>query len=73
MFPYISGAHDSWTGYFTSRANAKSYFRRASSQFSASSQIFSKNLSTEVLNQTYAMLDVLGIVQHHDAITGTAK
>ena len=41
FFPYGAGAHDYWTGYFTSRANAKAYARRTSSAFTASSALFS--------------------------------
>jgi len=26
-----------------------------------------------VLNASYAMFDIMGIYQHHDAVTGTAK
>lgn len=36
-FPYYSGGDDYWTGYFTSRPNAKSYIRRASANLYASS------------------------------------
>lgn len=41
MFPYASGDTDWWTGYFTSRANAKGYVRRTSSNLHSSSILFS--------------------------------
>ena len=44
MFPYSSGAHDYWTGYFTSRANAKSYFRRISSEMSSSNTLYAQKM-----------------------------
>ena len=36
-FPYSSDYGEYWTGFFTSRANLKSYIRRASSNLFASS------------------------------------
>ena len=36
-FPYYSEGDDYWTGYFTSRPNAKSYIRKASANQYASS------------------------------------
>lgn len=44
MFPYSSGDTDWWTGYFTSRANAKGYVRRASSNLHSSSILFSEKM-----------------------------
>lgn len=41
MFPYADVPEDYWTGYFTSRANAKKQVRDASSAFHASSKVFS--------------------------------
>ena len=83
MFPYSSthGGHDFWTGYFTSRANAKAYVRRTSSAMTASSSLLAimtlgtKN-ETEIsaaLEASELMMDAVGILQHHDAVTGTAK
>jgi hypothetical protein len=84
MFPYSStdNGHDFWTGYFTSRANAKEYVRRTSSALSASSSLYAIKMLSEhsdeeskqaVLDATFSMMDAVGILQHHDAITGTAK
>jgi hypothetical protein len=39
MMPIFDGT-GYWTGYFTSRPNAKSYFRRASQNFHASNQLY---------------------------------
>jgi hypothetical protein len=44
MFPYASGDTEGWTGYFTSRANAKGYIRRASSNLHSSSIFFSQKM-----------------------------
>lgn len=82
MFPYASGDTDWWTGYFTSRANAKGYVRRASSNLHSSSILYSQKMLDQqatkeeifsVLEANYGMLDTLGVLQHHDAISGTAK
>ena len=40
MFPYSDHPNAYWTGYFTSRANHKSYIRTASYNFHASNQIY---------------------------------
>ena len=82
MFPYADCADCYWTGYFSSRANDKEYIRRASYNYDASHQLYAEqvlnqNLTddsvNEIMGARYHMLDVLGINQHHDAVTGTAK
>jgi hypothetical protein len=82
MFPYADNENSYWTGYFTSRPNHKGYIRTASHKYHASSQLFSdKALDQDatmeeigaVMNANNEMLDRIGIVQHHDAITGTGK
>jgi hypothetical protein len=81
MFPYSDNPYAYWTGYFTARPNDKEQIRRASSWFHASSQLFSQQpiqgpgnkLTDDVLSATDAMHDVMGIVQHHDAVSGTAR
>jgi len=82
MFPYADQNDDYWTGYFTSRADAKKQDRQTASNFHASSKIYAqKLLEQDVKDETvktikdnkHAMLNALGIMQHHDAITGTAK
>lgn len=44
MFPYSSGKTDVWTGYFTSRANAKGYVRRSSSNLHSSSAFYAEKM-----------------------------
>lgn len=82
MFPYASGNTDWWTGYFTSRANAKGYIRRASSNLHSSSILYTQKVLDQaasdkdifsVLEANYVLRDALGVLQHHDAVTGTAK
>lgn len=40
MFPYADNSVSYWTGYFTSRANAKLYFRRGSQNLHASTKLY---------------------------------
>ena len=82
MFPYADQTDDYWTGYFTSRADYKKQDRQVAANFHASSKIYAQKLIEEGVDEEtvktikenkYAMLNALGIMQHHDAITGTAK
>ena len=82
MFPYADNENSFWTGYFSSRADDKEVIRRASRAMSASNMLFSlgmidQNTSDEVidkmLNAKHSLLDSIGVTQHHDSVTGTAK
>lgn len=82
MFPYADKPEDYWTGFYTSRANSKSQIRGAQANFHASNKLYSMKVldqatSTtqieQILDAKHGMLDALGINQHHDAVTGTAK
>lgn len=81
MFPYADRPTTYWTGFYTSRANDKDYVRRGSSNFHASSLLYSIKMLDQsaseskiqhILKSSYEMMNALGIYQHHDAITGTA-
>lgn len=82
MLPYADRAEDYWTGYYTSRAGAKEQSRIASANLHASNKLYSEKAIQQdtddatirrILDAKYKMFDALGIMQHHDAITGTAK
>jgi len=82
MFPYADQKDDYWTGYFTSRADAKKQDRQTQANFHASSKVYAQKLLEKgvdkdtvktIRENKHAMLNALGIMQHHDAITGTAK
>ena len=75
FFPYASDPHAFWTGYFTSRPTSKR-FERIGNQFlqickalSASSE----SLTDDQENNLDRMRRIMGVMQHHDAITGTEK
>jgi len=82
MFPYADQSEDYWTGYFTSRADAKKQDRQTQANFHASAKLSAQKLLQKgvsddtvqsVLDMKHTMMNALGIMQHHDAITGTAK
>ena len=82
MFPYADQSEDYWTGYFTSRADAKKQDRQTASNLHASNKIYAQKMLEQdvsdetvksILDNKHAMFDAMGIMQHHDAITGTAK
>lgn len=82
MFPYADQPNDYWTGYFTSRAAAKGQVRDGQANLHASNKLYMlKALKqdtpsadiTAIKSAYHSMMDSMGIYQHHDAVTGTAK
>lgn len=89
FFPYSDCPHCFWTGYFTSRTAFKRLERVGSSFLLAARQIESvpernNSLVKEDGNlcscrrchcdqPLYDLEDAMGVVQHHDAVSGTAK
>jgi alpha-mannosidase len=79
LFPYSDNPNAYWTGYFSSRANDKEYIRRASSSFHAQNFLYSKSVledtspTSNILQTKYDFMDVMGIEQHHDAVSGTGR
>ncbi len=59
MFPYADMEEDYWTGYFTSRANAKGFIRNGQSLLHASSFEFAKRMlrNTAPESEITAMLE----------------
>ena len=66
FFPYSDRVKDYWTGYFNSRIFYKGYDRLLESLIAA----VEKKCPTENI---HSQKRALGIFQHHDGITGTAK
>jgi hypothetical protein len=82
MFPYSDNPQDYWSGYFSSRQAAKKQVRDGQASLHASSYLFAQRVVQEdvskkevekILKAKYEMLDWMGVYQHHDAISGTAK
>lgn len=75
FFPYANDAHSYWTGYFTSRPTSKR-FERVGNQFL---QICKKLSATAPIPEDsydeplIRLKSQMGVMQHHDAITGTEK
>ncbi|PIN15023.1 Glycosyl hydrolase, family 38 - alpha-mannosidase [Handroanthus impetiginosus] len=72
-FPYADGPNAYWTGFFTSRPAFKRYIRFLSGYYLAARQLEFLAGRRSTSANTDGLGDALGIAQHHDAITGTAK
>ena len=80
FFPYANDAHAYWTGYFTSRAGLKRLERVASSFLMAARQIasfpvphFGRMELNDCDEALFDLADAVGVVEHHDALSGTSK
>ena len=75
FLPYASDPHAYWTGYFTSRPALKDMVRKGNNLLQICKQMAALDRTN---NCTFArsvtkMSMAMGVLQHHDAITGTAK
>ncbi|XP_017769969.1 PREDICTED: lysosomal alpha-mannosidase-like [Nicrophorus vespilloides] len=76
FFPYASKTYSYWTGYFTSRPNSKRFERQGNNILQVTKQLvtFEKLLNGKDYSKNLTLLkEAMGIMQHHDAITGTEK
>ena len=79
FFPYADGPHKFWSGYFTSRPALKGMVRSASS-FSGAvraiqslASVIQNSRGNDSLQPIEQLEEALGVLQHHDAVSGTAK
>ncbi|XP_045601316.2 lysosomal alpha-mannosidase isoform X1 [Procambarus clarkii] len=72
FFPYASGNHSYWTGYFTSRPAFKGYIRQTNNFLQAVKQV-SSLLGLGQDSRLERLKEAMGVMQHHDAVSGTAK
>ncbi|EJD75738.1 hypothetical protein, variant [Loa loa] len=70
FFPYASGDHSYWTGFFTSRPSFKGFIRQSSALLQLVKQL--QAFSMEMTNNRI-LRNTVALVQHHDAVTGTAR
>ncbi|XP_049765840.1 lysosomal alpha-mannosidase-like [Schistocerca cancellata] len=74
FFPYASDEHSYWTGYFVSRTTSKYFERQANNFLQICKQLFVlANVEEAYENHLNNLREAMGVMQHHDAITGTAK
>uniref|UniRef100_A0A499FTU7 Alpha-mannosidase n=1 Tax=Anopheles arabiensis TaxID=7173 RepID=A0A499FTU7_ANOAR len=75
FFPYESDYHSFWTGYFTSRPTQKRYEREGNHFLQVCKQLSAIAPMKESFYESHltALREVMGVMQHHDAITGTEK
>lgn len=75
FFPYASDPHAYWTGYFTSRPTIKrfervgNHFLQVCKQLSATAKVPESHYEAHLS----ALRKAMGVMQHHDAVTGTEK
>ncbi|XP_076763477.1 lysosomal alpha-mannosidase II isoform X2 [Xylocopa sonorina] len=73
FFPYASDPHSYWTGYFSSRPTIKFFERMGNNLLQVSKQL---SVLTDLKNdekQLEHFREAMGVMQHHDAVTGTEK
>lgn len=75
FFPYSTDNHTYWSGYFSSRPTQKRFEREGNHFLQVAKQLTTlANLTTTAVNENLDKLrQVMGVMQHHDAITGTEK
>ncbi|RNA24434.1 Lysosomal alpha-mannosidase [Brachionus plicatilis] len=75
FFPYAHRPHSFWTGYFTSRSALKDFVRRTNNYLQTVRQLVTfANLEDEDTKNAINLLErEMGILQHHDAVSGTER
>ena len=86
FFPYADNAHCYWTGYFSSRANLKGLIKQLGLYINITNRLLfeiytgdentiknNKKIIEKVIECVYFAREKLGVLQHHDAVTGTSK
>ena len=82
FFPYAENPHSYWTGYFSSRINLKGLIKTLANYLNLVQNLYTifkihrnnNNFNFNIIQKSinYSR-EKLGVLQHHDAITGTAK
>ncbi|CAD5229226.1 unnamed protein product [Bursaphelenchus okinawaensis] len=75
FFPYASSEHQYWTGYYTSKPALKGLIRKVSNflQLTRMLRVAASLISADHYRDEDTIERAMGLVQHHDAVTGTSK
>eukprot|EP00092_Neocalanus_flemingeri_P041666 GFUD01045381.1.p1 GENE.GFUD01045381.1~~GFUD01045381.1.p1 ORF type:complete len:827 (+),score=232.40 GFUD01045381.1:107-2482(+) len=73
FFPYASGRNSYWTGYFTSRPSIKLQERLGARDLIVTRQLGLLGVRNKGAECAFNLHRAMGLMQHHDAITGTEK
>ncbi|XP_043950398.2 lysosomal alpha-mannosidase isoform X2 [Drosophila biarmipes] len=75
FFPYGSDSNSFWTGYYTSRPTQKRFERDGNHILQVAKQLsaFAELSSARQKEDLEYLRHIMGVMQHHDAITGTEK
>lgn len=74
FFPYADAFNTYWTGYFTSRPSLKYNIRRSNNLLQVAKQLtVLSNPDARQAMKLQPLKEAMGILQHHDAVTGTCK
>ncbi|XP_061512042.1 lysosomal alpha-mannosidase [Anopheles gambiae] len=75
FFPYASDPHSFWTGYYTSRPTSKRFERVGNHFLQVCKQLtaLAPSRQTHMEPHLNMLREAMGVMQHHDAITGTEK
>ena len=71
FMPYANQPHSFWTGYFTSRPSVKLQERLGARDLTVSRQL--GVVSHQRVQCEFDLHRAMGLMQHHDAVTGTEK
>ncbi|XP_018049509.1 PREDICTED: lysosomal alpha-mannosidase-like [Atta colombica] len=73
FFPYASDPHSYWTGYFSSRPTVKYFEREGNNMLQASKQLVVLTNLKSYDESLEHFREAMGVMQHHDAVSGTEK
>jgi lysosomal alpha-mannosidase len=74
FFPYASDPHSYWTGFYTSRPTLKRFERLGNNFLQVCKQLYAlTDLGPEDWVDLNKMREAMGVMQHHDAVTGTER
>ncbi|KAF5294472.1 hypothetical protein FQR65_LT01598 [Abscondita terminalis] len=72
FIPYATDYHTYWSGYYTSRPTQKKFERQGNNFLQIAKQLHAF-LNESNSNEFTKLKSAMGVMQHHDAITGTEK